>query len=346
MEFCRPLLSDNRVPHPELLFMLRVLCTALSVESGAHFQILRDAGFECTVVDRKMNLWDENVLASALQGYHAVLAGSEPYTPTVLAANPQLRVLSRYGVGFDAINLTECDARSIVVATTPGQNHHSVAEHAVAMLMAVGRGFPAYDREVRRCEWTRKANPRILGSTLGLVGLGRIGQAVATRAIGLGMHVLAYDPFPPTTFLEQHAVRGVTLPELLCESDFVSLHLPAGPTTKHLINAESIAQMKDGAVLINTSRGPLVDEPALIAALRSGKLHGAGLDVFEVEPLPAASPLLQMENVLLSGHVAGLDQESHDDTCAMAAQTIITLANGGWPEGCIQNLKGVTNWKW
>ncbi len=326
--------------------MLRVLCTALSVETGPHFELLREAGFACDVVDRSLNLWDEAVLAQALQGYQAVLAGSEPYTPAVLAANPQVRVLSRYGVGFDAINLAECDARKIVVATTPGVNHHAVAEHAVAMLMAVARGFPACDLEVRRGVWSRTARPRVMGSTLGLIGLGRIGQAVATRALGLGMTVLAYDPFPPTGFLQQHAVRSVDLNELLAASGFISLHLPAGPATRHMINAESIAQMQDGVVLINTSRGPLVDEGALIEALHSGKVRAAGLDVFETEPLPDSNPLLKMENVLLSGHVAGLDRESHEDTCRMAAQTIITLSQGSWPQACIQNLKGVADWKW
>ncbi|MCA9037287.1 MAG: phosphoglycerate dehydrogenase [Planctomycetaceae bacterium] len=326
--------------------MIRVLCTALSVETGAHFKLLRDAGFECNVVDRSLNLWDETVLSNALQGYQAVLAGSEPFTPAVLAANPQIRVLSRYGVGFDAINLEACDAQGIVVATTPGQNHHSVAEHAVAMMMAVGRGFPAYDMQVRRGQWNRVARPRIMGSTLGLLGLGRIGQAVATRALGLGMNVVAYDPFPPQAFLTEYRVQMVPLEHIWEKSDVISLHMPAGPDTRHIVNRTSLSRMKDGAVLINTSRGPLVDESALIDALKSGKLRGAGLDVFEVEPLPVSSPLLMMENVLLSGHIAGLDNESHDDTCAMAAQTIITLSQGGWPEGCIQNLKGVTDWKW
>lgn len=326
--------------------MPRVLCTALNTDEGPHFQIFRNSGWTCDVVDRSLNLWDGDVLAKAISGYDAVLAGSEPYTPAVLSANPQLRVLSRYGVGFDAIHLAECDQRQIVVATTPGCNHHAVAEHAIAMLMALGRGFPQSDHEVRRAVWTRVSRPRIMGSTLGLLGLGRIGQAAATRGLGLGMQVVAYDPQPPAHFLAQHPVKSVTLEELLRVSDYVSLHLPVLPSTKHIINAQTIAQMKDGAVLINTSRGPLVDEPALIQALQSGKLRGAGLDVFAVEPLPATSPFLTMENVLLSGHVAGLDNESHDATCVMAAENILLLHQGHWPADRIQNLRGVTNWSW
>ena len=132
----------------------------------------------------------------------------------------------------------------------------------------------------------------------------------------------------------------------MSKSDFVSLHLPVLPETRHLINAASLARMKNGAVLINTSRGPLVDEAALVEALRSGKLRGAGLDVFETEPLPATSPLLKMTNVLLSGHVAGLDNESHDATCELAAKNIVALYRGEWPAGCIQNLRGVHGWTW
>ncbi len=326
--------------------MVRVLCTALNGESGPHFQLLKDAGHECHVVDRSLDLWNPDVLTRAIQGYDAIIAGSEPYPPAVIAASPQVRVLARAGVGFDAINLPTCDEKGVVVATTPGCNHHSVAEHTIAMLMAIGRGFPALDQEVRRCEWNRNPYPRIWGRTLGLVGLGRIGQATAIRGLGLGMKVIAYDPFPPTAFAEQHSIPMVSLDQLITDSDFVSLHLPVTAASRHMINDASIAKMKAGVVVINTSRGPLVDEPALIRALQSGKVRAAGLDVFEVEPLPADSPLHTMPNVLLSGHVAGLDNESHDATWALGAEIIIRLHRGEWPADCIQNLKGQSGWKW
>ena len=163
--------------------MVRVLCTALNAESGPHFKLLTDAGHECLIPDRSLDLWNNDVLTRAIKGFDAIIAGSEPYPASVIAASPQLRVLARAGVGLDAINLQACDEHKIVVATTPGVNHHAVAEHAIAMLMAIGRGFPAQDQGVRRCEWIRIALPRISECTLGLVGLGRIGQATATRAI-------------------------------------------------------------------------------------------------------------------------------------------------------------------
>ncbi|MFO0425316.1 MAG: phosphoglycerate dehydrogenase [Planctomyces sp.] len=326
--------------------MLRVLCTALNVQEGCHLALFNQAGFQCDVVDRSLDLKDPKALSRAIHGYQAILAGSEPYTAAVLDSSLELRVISRYGVGFDAIDLSACDARGIVVTTTPGCNHHSVAEHAIALLMGIARGFPAADQEVRQGIWTRHARPRVMGSTLGLVGLGRIGQATATRGLGLGMRVIAYDPFPPKSFLSEHGIQSVSLSELLSTSDYVSLHLPVLPETRHVINAQTIEQMKTGSVLINTSRGPLVDETALIAALKSGKLRAAGLDVFETEPLPVESPLLKMPNVLLSGHVAGLDNESHDATCELAAKNIIALHRGEWPAECIQNMKSVKGWKW
>ena len=136
------------------------------------------------------------------------------------------------------------------------------------------------------------------------------------------------------------------LEELLSRSDYVSLHAPMSAENHHLINAQTIAKMKDAAVIINTARGALIDESALYDALKSGKLRGAGLDVFEQEPLPLDSPLLELDNILLAGHVAGLDNESHRDTFKMVAEIIIELHGGGWPDWSIQNLKGVSNWKW
>ena len=326
--------------------MVRVLCTALNGESGPHFKMLEEAGHECLVPDRSRDLWNNDVLIETLKGFDAVIAGSEPYPPNVIAAIPHVRVLARAGVGFDAINLKACDEAGIVVATTPGCNHHSVAEHAIAMLMALGRGFPALDQEVRRGEWKRNPYPRISECTLGLVGLGRIGQATATRAVGLGMKVLSFDPYAPADFVRKHGITMVSLEELFRQSDFISLHSPSTPETKHMINDKSIATMKDGVVIINTARGPLIDELALIRALQSGKVRAAGLDVFEVEPLPLTSPLIGMSNVLLAGHVAGLDNESHDATWALGAEIIRKLHRGEWPADCIQNLKGVTGWKW
>lgn len=308
--------------------------------------MLQEAGFEIKQVPDKRRLFNEDDLIAELSDCVASIAGSEPYTAKVIAGCPQLRVISRSGVGYDAIDLEACDEAGVVVATTPGVNHHSVAEHTIALLMGVARGFPELERMVRENRWQRIPRPRVMGSTLGIVGLGWIGRAVAFRAIGLGLNVLAYDPYPPQEFLEQWRVEMTDFDDLLARSDYVSLHCFLSEENRHLMNAETFAKMKKGSVLINTARGGLVDEQALYEALQSGHLRGAGLDVFEEEPLPLDSPLLSLPNVLLSGHVAGLDNESQYDTFKMVADTIISLRDGKWPAERIRNLKGVTGWKW
>ena len=324
----------------------RIKCCALNSDEGPHFQILDDAGFRVEPGNRDVNFWDEDVLIEEIKGCCAVVAGSEPYTRRVIEASPDLRVIARTGVGFDAVDLAACDDQQIVVTTTPGVNHHSVAEHTIALIMGVSRGFPDQDQRVRSGAWKRIAYPRVMGQTLGVVGLGRIGQAVVTRAVGLGMNVRVAEPNPDMDFVEQWGIEVVDVDELLAVSDYVSLHNPLTPETKHMMNAETFAKMKSGSVLINTARGGLVDEAALVDALESGQLRGAGLDVFEVEPLPTDSPLLKFPNVLVSGHVAGLDIESQRDTLTMAAETIMGLRDGQWPAFCIQNLAGVSNWNW
>ncbi|MEZ6058331.1 MAG: phosphoglycerate dehydrogenase [Planctomycetaceae bacterium] len=325
---------------------LTVKCCALNSDVGPQFELLRLAGFQCLPSDRSKRFWDASQLIQELTGCCAVVAGSEPYTREVIESLPELRVIARTGVGFDAVDLQAADERGIVVATTPGCNHHAVAEQTIAMLMAIARGFPAEDLRIRRGEWQRIERPRVMGSTLGIVGLGRIGQAVATRASGLGLNLLTFDPYANVDFCQKWGVESVSLEELLGRSDYVTLHSPCTAETRHLMNATRFAMMKAGSVLINTARGGLVDEVALVEALRSGRLRGAGLDVFEVEPLPAESPLRAFENVLMAGHVAGLDIESQRDTLTMCAETIIGLHQGKWFPDRIQNLKSSPGWKW
>ena len=326
--------------------MPRVMWTSLNAPEGPHRKILADNGFELIDAPRTLNLADEHILINLLTDVEAIVAGSEPYTPRVIESLPRLRAICRTGVGYDAIDLAACDKADIVVSITPGVNHHSVAEHTFALLLGVARGFPELDRKVRENRWDRVARPRVMGSTIGIVGLGRIGQAVATRAVGLGMRVLAHEPYPNREFVDQWKIELTSLDDLLARSDYVSLHCPAAREFRHLMNARTFARMKPGSVLINTARGSLVDEAALYEALKSGHLRAAGLDVFEIEPLPLSSPLLTLDNVLLAGHVAGLDVESHNDTMEMVANTVVELHRGEWPAERIVNLRGRTGWTW
>jgi phosphoglycerate dehydrogenase-like enzyme len=327
--------------------MPKVVVTAKINPEGPHNQILAAGGFSVVFPPASCDVFQEDQLISQLENVEAVLAGSEPFTRRVIESLPRLRAIVRAGVGFDAIDLAACDAAQIPVCTTPGVNHHSVAEHSIALLMAIARGFPELDRKVRQNRWNRRSFPRVMGKTLGVLGLGRIGQAVATRAVGLGMKVVAVEPFPDREFVKKWSIELVDFDTALVRSDFVSLHLPMTRENHHVMNRDSFARMKRGAMLVNTARGPLIKEDDLCDALQSGQLAAAGLDVFEVEPLPLESRLLALDNVLVSGHVAGLDDDSAFDTSKMCAEIIVGLSRGQWPEGCVQNLKaGHAGWKW
>ena len=320
---------------------------SLMARTESQFQPVIDAGFEVVLNPDGLNPFNEDELIELLQGCDVVNAGSEPYTPRVLEANPQLRHIARSGVGFDAVDLDYCNEHGIVVTTTPGVNHHAVAELAITMVVALGRGFPTHHDNTKSLKWSRAALPRIMGSTIGIVGLGRIGRAVATRAVGLGMNVVAFEPYPNQEFVEQWKIELADLDDLLGRSDFITLHSPSTPDTHHLINESSLAKMKPGSVIVNTARGSLIDESALIKALDSGHVRAAGLDVFEVEPIEANNPLLKMDNVLLSPHVGGLDQQSHEDTFKVLSDTVADLYSGRrWPTECIINRKEQNGWSW
>ncbi len=327
--------------------MPRVLVVTPNLRRPQHpyRDLLTAADFEIVFPPEAANLGDPAVLIAQLQGIDAVIASTERYTPQVLEAT-RLRVISRTGVGYDAIDVPAATRRGVVVTITAGTNHHSVAESAITLLMGVFRGLPWRHQEVHTGRWTRRALPRLMGKTIGLVGLGRIGRAMVARCQGLGLDVIAHDPLADAVWAADHAVRLCPFDGLLAEADIVSLHLPAAAESTNLIGAAALAKMKPGSVLINTSRGALVDEDALVAALRSGHLLGAGLDVFKTEPLPPDSPLLALDNVLMLPHVAGLDEESQEATALLAAQSIVDLYQGRWPAECVVNGQLQSGWRW
>jgi phosphoglycerate dehydrogenase-like enzyme len=312
---------------------------------GTYRDLLQSAGLEVVYPVAGQSLLDRNNLISQLQGIDAVLASVEAYDRGVIESS-RLRVIARVGVGYDAVDVAAASDHGTLVTITPGTNEHSVAELTMALLTGVFRGFPYRYHEVRSGKWTKRALPRLAGKTIGLVGLGRIGRAVVPRAQGLGLKVIAHDPLADPEFAEQFGVRLCTFAELLAEADIVSLHMPATVQTTNLINRQTLAQMKRGSVVINTSRGALVDEQALCEALKSGHLLGAGLDVFKVEPLPLDSPLLKLDNVLLSPHMGGLDEESLEAMTSLAARCVADLYPARWPEGCVVNAELRADWKW
>lgn len=248
----------------------------------------------------------------------AIIAGAGlHYGPDVIARAPRLRVIARTGIGVNNVALKAATARGIAVCNAPDAPTVATAEHAIALMLAVARRLKSVDKALRAGDtanfFGRYNGLELYGSCLGLLGLGRIGAHVATIAAGIGMKVIAYDPYVTT---ERAAALGVqmcgSLPELLGAADVVSLHVPLTPQTENLIGADALLQMKRGAILINVSRGGIVDEAALLAALASGQLSGAGLDVFDVEPPPPDHPLLNRDDVVATPHIAGATTAGKD----------------------------------
>jgi phosphoglycerate dehydrogenase-like enzyme len=287
----------------------------------------------------------EPELLDALRGIKATVAGSEPYTRRVLQAHPQLRVIARAGVGFDAVDVPAATDSGVVVTITPGTNHDAVAEHTFTLILALAKNLITQHAGTRAGKWPRQANLPLRGRTLGIAGLGRIGKAVAIRGACFGMPLLAYEPFPDTRFVEQYQVKLVSFERLLAESDYLSLHVPLTKESEHLINRRTLALMKPTAFLINTARGGLVCEADLLEALQAKRLAGAGLDVFEKEP-PPPSPLLELDSVVLTPHAAGVDLQSRDDMALAAAQAIVALSRGEWPAEQVVNPEVRAKFRW
>lgn len=242
-----------------------------------------------------------------------VVRSATKVTREVIDAAPRLRVIARAGTGVDNVDLQAASARGIVVMNAPGANSISVAELAMAQMLALARHLPAADAAMKGHRWEKKrfAGIELRGKTLGIVGLGRIGQEVASRARAFDMQIVAHDPFITEELAAQIGARLASLDEVCAEADYLTLHLPVTPQTRHLFNAERFARCKPGIRLINTARGDLIDEPALAAALKSGRVAAAALDVFEQEP-PADWALADLPNVIASPHIAASTGEAQE----------------------------------
>jgi len=259
----------------------------------------------------------------------------------LLAHAPSLKVIGRLGVGLDNLDLRALRERSVTVVTAGQANAISVAEYTFAAMLSLARKLPAADRSVKSGGWDRAtfgAGAELCGKTLGLIGLGDIATRVAKRAAAFGMRTIAHDPLvTPLHFASaEFNVPLLSLDEVLREGDFISLHVPLSPTTANLINADRLALMKPTAILINTSRGGVVDEAALAEALRTGRLGGAALDVRAHEPPGSNDPLAVLDNVLLTPHVAGLTAESQARVCAAVADDVLRILRGERPLFAVQ----------
>ncbi|RWR34514.1 C-terminal binding protein [Sinirhodobacter populi] len=275
---------------------------------------------------------NEDEALAAVTGAQAVLNNFAPMTRKVMAAMAPGAVIVRYGVGVDNVDLAAARDLGVRVCNVPDYGVEEVADHAAAMTLALARKLGRYDAGIRAGEW--KIDRMVEGlrslrdTTVGLIGLGRIARAYAARMAAFGCRITGFDPF--VTEDQARAIGITPLPreEVIATADVLSLHVPLTPETRHLIDADAIARMPAGAILINCSRGGLVDEAALAAALASGQLSGAGLDVFEKEPLPAGSPLRTAPNILMSPHAAFFSDASVDALQRLASEEALRALRG------------------
>ncbi len=274
-------------------------------------------------------------LASLMPDADAVLVVYAPITADVLDGMPNCKVVVRYGVGVDTLDLDAATERGVICAHVPDVNRHEVANHALMLMLAVTRKLIVQDRAMRAGGWTIGSlapTPSLYEQTLGLVACGPIARLLAERGRALSMRVIGYDPYADPA---RAAAAGIellpSLEAVLSQSDVVSVHAPHTPETEHMIDAAALARMKPSAHLLNTARGPVIDEAALIAALQSGTIAGAGLDVFEHEPMAADNPLRSMDNVVLTPHTAHYSDRSRATVSRRVAESAAHVLTGHWP---------------
>jgi len=287
--------------------------------------LMTGAGF---AVDVKTGMKPEE-LAAIVGQYHGLGVRSASKVTAAVLANPgQLKIIGRAGVGVDNIDVKAATAKGILVINTPQGNAAAAAELAIGLMFALARKIPGASESMKRGEWEKKKfmGVEIAGKTLGVVGLGNIGRNAASRGVGLGMNVIGYDPFPPKEL--PAGVKVVTLDEIIAKSDFVTLHVPLTDGTKNLFSADTFAKMKKGSYLINCARGGIVDESAVLEALKSGQLAGAALDVYGKEP-PEPSPLFQHENLIASPHLGASTREAQEKVAIELAEVFIGFLKDG-----------------
>jgi glyoxylate reductase len=309
-------------------------------------RVILDKGLDLVKEFCDVDLWTDEmppareIVLERVRGVEGILSLlTDKMDPAVMdAAGPGLKVISNYAVGYDNIDIPAATQRGIPVGNTPGVLTDATADLSFALLMAAARRVVEGHRYVQEGRW-KTWGPSLLlgadmvGATLGIIGYGRIGRAVAKRASGFDMNIIYYDPtIPAGTDLPG---RSVDLDTLLRESDFVSVHTPLTDETRHMINRQAFERMKPSAVLINTSRGPVVDPQALYEALRDGQIFAAGLDVTEPEPIPMDSPLLTLDNLVVVPHIASASIRTREQMALMAAQNLIAGLKGEKLPNCV-----------
>jgi len=269
----------------------------------------------------------EDELIPLLAGCEGYIAGLDFITKKVIDNAAELKVISRYGAGVDRVDLQAAKEKGIAVCNTPGVNANAVADLTFALLLCIARRIPLLDRETKNGEWLRSTGFELFGKTIGIIGLGAVGKAAAKRASGFSMKVMAYDPFINREYAAANGIIAAAFDDIIKEADFISLHLPLTEDTRNIISGDVMKNMKKGAVIINTSRGGLIDESAAYEYLASEHLGGLGLDAFEAEP-PGSSPLFTLDNVIATPHTGAHTKEATAAMAEMSVRNLIDALSG------------------
>ncbi len=310
----------------------RILRTDTEVRIGD-----RDLAYLGTLADVvTAAAWDERTLARQAKDAELIVTSFFPtISARVIAAAPKLKAIVKYGVGVDNIDLDAATRRRVMVVNCPEYGAETVADHAFALLLALARKIVRIDRATKETAWVWPApeycGVDLAGKTLGLVGFGSIGRAMSRRAAGFGLEQIAYDPYVEPDSVAAHPVRLVAFDELLGRSDFISIHCILTPETRGLIGEAELKKMKDQAYLVDVSRGAIIDEAALVRALAGGWIAGAGMDVFAQEPLAPDYPLLKMDNVILTSHLAWYTKEADERLAKECVARVLELLRGETP---------------
>ena len=311
---------------------MKILLTTTSFQDtpGSHHQILEDAGFE---IIRERGPLAENRMLELVGEVDAFLCGDDEITSKVIDhALPQLKVVSKYGIGLDKIDVEYLTAKGIPLTFCPGVNHTTVAEHTFALMLALFRKLIKEANHVANGEWVRITGNEIMGKTLSIIGLGRIGKEVAIRANAFGMKVIGFDLYWDDDFARSHKVeRAQSIDEALNAGDIVSLHVNLSDETRALINKVRISKMKDGVVILNCARGEIIHTQDVIDALHSGEIGGYGTDVLDIEPPPSDHPMLRAPNTVITPHIGSRTFESVERQATMAAKNLVLALQGEAP---------------
>ncbi len=288
-------------------------------------------GVDCTTEDE---------IIEAAKDADAILVVAAQITRRVMEASPKCKIIVRYGIGFDTIDVNAATDNGILVVNIPDFCLEEVSNHAITLLLACAKKLAFLNEGTKQGRWAEVKGAlapmgSIYGQTLGLVGCGNIGRMTARKAQCFGLRVLGYDPYLDKSLAKESGITLVSLPELLKESDFISVHTPLNKETRHLMGEKEVKQMKPTAYFINTSRGRVVDEPALIKALQEKRIAGAGLDVFEKEPVDPDNPLLKMDNVVVTPHSAGYSDAAYERVRVIMLQAAIKVLSGRWPRNVV-----------